>query len=179
MSISLAASGKNKKAASIWSGFLRFTLPMHWGLALVFLVIVTVVATVIAANSGLQNPGYVKWDLVRGLGFSFLFGVFAAFYHLFGKVFGVTYNKWLGGAHFCLFFIGINVALFPANYMNITIAPGRWNGREKDLEILNQIRDFGGWTILAGIVVFIVVLIEALLITRRRVSVGVDVSEFD
>lgn len=128
-SISIRSQNKNKKSRSNGSGFLRFTLPMHWVLALIFLVIVTVVATAITtifyASSGLTNTNYAKWDLVRGLGFSFLFGVFAAFYHWFGKMFRLTYNKWLGGAHFWLFFIGVNVALFPANYMNITIAPGR------------------------------------------------------
>lgn len=71
------------------------------------------------------------------------------------------------------------MALFPANYMNITFKLGRWIGREKDLEILNQIRDFGGWTVLAGFVIFFVMLIEALLITRRRIGLDVDVSKFD
>ena len=156
---------------------------MYWVLALFVLLIITVVATVVlfksAATTGLPNTNYIKVELIRGLVFSAVFGVFAAFYYWFGKIFGMMYNKWLAGAHFWLFFIGINVALFPANYMNITFKLGSWDGREKDLETLNQIRDFGGWTMLAGFLIFIVMLIEALLITRRRIDDVIDVSEFD
>jgi len=183
MDISLTSKNKNKKSRSERSGFFRFTIPIQWVLALIFLVMVTVVAVVIliisAMNVGQPSANYIKVELIRGLIFSSTFGLFAAFYNWFSKMFGMMYNKWLAGAHFWFFLIGVNVALFPANYMNITFKLGRWIGREKDLEILNQIRDFGGWTVLAGFVIFFVMLIEALLITRRRIDLDVDVSKFD
>lgn len=175
----------NKKSRSNRDGFLRFTIPKHWVLAACLLIFLTVVATAILFNRqasiGLPNTNYIIADLIRGLVFSAVFGFFGGFYYWFGKMFRIAYNKWLAGAHFWLLFTGVNIGRFPAHYINmqINIEPGQMNDRVKFLEMLNSFDVIGGWVSFAGIVVFFVMLIEALLISRRPIPVVFNVSEFD
>jgi len=175
----------NNKSRSNRGGFFCFTIPKQWVLASCILIFLTVLATAILFNRqasiGLPNTNYIVADLIRGLVFSSVFGFFGGFYYWFGKMFRVMYNKWLAGAHFWLLFIGVNIGRFPAHYINMQInfEPGHMNDRVKFLEMLSNFDVIGGWVSFAGIVIFFVMLIEALLISRRPVAVDFNVSEFD
>ena len=160
--------------ATMWGGSIRYTIPMQWAIAFIFLFVVGGVTGVMLANAGvdayLHDTYYVVAHFHYVLSMGAVFGIFAGFYYWFGKMFGVMYNKWLAGAHFWLFFIGVNVIFFPQHFLGLNGMPRRYIDYPEEFAVWNAVSSMGAWITLAGVGFFFLMLFEALILNRKRVG---------
>ena len=160
--------------ATMWGGSIRYTIPMQWAIAFVFLFVVGGVTGVMLANAGvdtyLHDTYYVVAHFHYVLSMGAVFGIFCGFYYWFGKMFGVMYNKYLAAAHFWLFFIGVNVIFFPQHFLGLNHMPRRYIDYPEAFELWNQVSSAGAWITLAGVGFFFLMLAEALIFNRKRVG---------
>ena len=160
--------------ATMWGGSIRFTIPMQWALAFIFLFVIGGVTGVMLANAGvdvaLHDTYYVVAHFHYVLSMGAVFGIFCGFYYWFGKMSGYLYNKWLAGAHFWLFFIGVNVIFFPQHFLGLNGMPRRYIDYPAEFEKWNQISSFGAYITLAGVFFFFLMLVEAFFFGKRRAS---------
>lgn len=115
--------------ATIWSGQLRLDTPMLFALGFIFLFTVGGVTGVVLANAGLDvafhDTYYVVAHFHYVLSMGAVFGIFAAFYFWFSKIFGIEYNILLSKIHFWSFFISVNITFFPMHFLGLAGMPRR------------------------------------------------------
>lgn len=113
--------------ATMWGGSIRFTAPMVWAIGFIFLFTVGGVTGVVLANAGidreLHNTYYVIAHFHYVLSLGAVFGIFAAWYYWFPKMFGYVVPDWIGKLHFWLAFIGANVLFFPMHFLGLAGMP--------------------------------------------------------
>ena len=157
--------------ATMWGGSIRFSIPMQWALAFIFLFVFGGVTGVVLASAGvdayLHDTYFVVAHFHYVLSMGAVFGIFAGFYYWFGKMFGVMYNKFLAAAHFWLFFIGVNVIFFPQHFLGLNGMPRRYIDYPEQFAIWNAVSSFGALITLAGVAFFFIMLIEAFIVRRR------------
>jgi len=157
--------------ATMWGGSIRFTIPMMWALAFIFLFVIGGVTGVVLANAGidvaLHDTYYVVAHFHYVLSMGAVFGIFCGFYYWFGKMFGIHYNKWLAGAHFWVFFIGVNVIFFPQHFLGMQGMPRRYVDYPEEFAKFNEMSTMGAYITLASVFIFFAMLLEAFIVRRR------------
>jgi len=157
--------------ATMWGGSIRYTIPMQWALAFIFLFVIGGVTGVYLANSGLDTAVHDTYFVVAHfhyvLSMGAVFGIFAGFTYWFGKMSGYLYNKWLAGAHFWLFFIGVNMVFFPQHFLGLQGMPRRIVDYPAEFAFWNQVSTMGSFVTLVGFVFFLIWVIEAFIVKRK------------
>ena len=157
--------------ATMWGGSIRFSIPMQWALAFIFLFVVGGVTGVYLANAGLDTAVHDTYFVVAHfhyvLSMGAVFGLFAGFTYWFGKMSGYLYNKYLAGLHFWLFFIGVNLVFFPQHFLGMQGMPRRYVDYNEAFTFWNQVSTMGAFVTLAGVVVFLIWVIEAFVMKRK------------
>ncbi len=160
--------------ATMWGGSIDFKTPMLWALGFIFLFTVGGVTGVVLANAGidqsLHDTYYVVAHFHYVLSLGAVFAIFAGFYYWFSKMFGVTYSEALGKAHFFVTFIGVNIIFFPQHFLGLAGMPRRYVDYPEGYAFWNAVSSFGNWISVAGVVLFLAVLVEAFV--RRRQAVA-------
>jgi cytochrome c oxidase subunit 1 len=156
--------------ATMWGGSIRYSIPMQWALAFIFLFVVGGVTGVVLANAGvdaaLHDTYYVVAHFHYVLSMGAVFGIFCGFTYWFGKMFGVLYNKYLAAAHFWAFFIGVNLIFFPQHFLGMQGMPRRYVDYPVEFAFYNQLSTAGAFLTLFSVVLFFVWVIEALWVRR-------------
>ena len=157
--------------ATMWGGSISFTVPMQWAIGFIFLFTVGGVTGVVLANApvdySLQDTYYVVAHFHYVLSLGAVFSIFAGFYYWFEKMFGIKYNKWLGGAHFWIMFVGVNLVFFPQHFLGLQGMPRRYIDYPTGFEFWNKISSIGYAITVVGVLVFIIMLIEAAIMRRK------------
>jgi len=161
--------------ATMWGGSLRFTTPMLFAIAFIFLFTVGGVSGVVLANGSidmtLHDTYYVVAHFHYVLSVGAVFGIFAGFYYWIGKMSGRQYPEALGKLHFWLQFIGANLAFFPQHFLGTAGQPRRMPDYPDPLSGWNAISSIGAYVSFAGIIVF---LVAALYTVFRGQRVGAN-----
>jgi cytochrome c oxidase subunit 1 len=156
--------------ATLWGGSIEFKTPMLWAIGFIFLFTVGGVTGVVLANAGidyaLHDTYYVVAHFHYVLSLGAVFAIFAGFYYWFEKMWGVRYNEILANAHFWITFIGVNVIFFPQHFLGLQGMPRRMIDYNKAYYTWNHLSSIGYEITFVGLMVFLVVLLEA--IVRRR-----------
>lgn len=156
--------------ATMWGGSIRYSIPMQWALAFIFLFVVGGVTGVVLANAGidaaLHDTYYVVAHFHYVLSMGAVFGIFCGFTYWFGKMFGVLYNKWLAAAHFWTFFIGVNLIFFPQHFLGMQGMPRRYVDYPVEFAYFNAMSTMGAYLTLISVALFFVWVFEALIVRR-------------
>ncbi|HCM49441.1 MAG TPA: cytochrome c oxidase subunit I [Microbacterium sp.] len=156
--------------ATMWGGSIEFRTPMMWAIGFIFLFTVGGVTGVVLANAGvdqsLHDTYYVVAHFHYVLSLGAVFAIFAGWYYWFEKIFGVKYNSILARLQFAFFFIGANVIFFPQHFLGLQGMPRRYVDYADGFALWNYVSTVGYLIMLVGMVLFFLVLIDAMV--RRR-----------
>ena len=156
--------------ATMWGGSIEFKTPMLFAIGFIFLFTVGGVTGVVLSNAGIDYALHATYYVVAHfhyvLSLGAVFAIFAGFYYWFEKMWGVKYNEALGAIHFWLMFVGVNVIFFPQHFLGLQGMPRRYVDYPEAFTYWNRISSYGYLIMLAGMVVFFVLLAEAAI--RRR-----------
>ncbi len=157
--------------ATMWGGSIEFKTPMLWATGFVFLFTVGGVTGVVLANAGvdvvLQDTYYVVAHFHYVLSLGAVFAIFAGWYFWFPKITGYTYNEFLGKLHFWVTFVGVNITFFPMHFLGLAGMPRRIADYPDAFAPWNYVASIGAFIAGAGVVIFVIVLIEAFVAKRR------------
>ena len=156
--------------ATMWGGSISFKTPMLWAIGFIFLFTVGGVTGVVLANAAidysLHDTYYVVAHFHYVLSLGAVFAIFAGFYYWFEKMFGVKYNEFLGATHFWIMFVGVNIIFFPQHFLGLQGMPRRYIDYPDAFTFWNHVSSVGYVITIVGVLVFLVMLVEAFV--RRR-----------
>jgi len=157
--------------ATMWGGSLDFKVPMLWAIGFIFLFTVGGVTGVVLSNSGvdtaLHDTYYVVAHFHYVLSLGAVFAIFAGFYYWIPKMSGYRYNGFLGGLHFWLMFVGVNIIFFPQHFLGLQGMPRRYIDYPEAFAFWNHWSSVGYLITVAGVVVFLVMLAEMFIVRRK------------
>jgi cytochrome c oxidase subunit 1 len=115
---------------TLWGGRIRFTSAMLFAIGFVSLFVAGGVTGLILGQTSLDmqmhDTHFVVGHFHLIMGVAAIFGIFAATYFWFPKMFGRMMNERLGQAHFWLSFIGVYAIFVPFHVMGIAGHPRRF-----------------------------------------------------
>ena len=115
---------------TLWGARIRFTTAMLFALGFVSLFVAGGITGLILGQSSLDLPMHdtyivpAHFHLVMGV--ASIFGMFAALYFWFPKMFGRFLNETIGRIHFWITFIGVYAIFVPMHVMGIQGMPRRF-----------------------------------------------------
>jgi len=116
---------------TLWGGRIRFTCAMLFALGFVSLFVAGGISGLILGQSSLDlamHDTYIvpaHFHLVMGV--ASIFGMFAALYFWFPKMFGRYMNETIGKFHFWVTFIGVYCIFVPMHVMGLVGMPRRYS----------------------------------------------------
>ncbi len=116
---------------TIWRGRVRFATPMLFAIGFVSLFVSGGLSGPFLAQPQLDNYLHDTYFVVGHfhliMGVAAIFGIFAATYYWFPKMFGRMMNTALGQAHFWFTFIGTYAIFMPMHYLGMAGHPRRYS----------------------------------------------------
>jgi cytochrome c oxidase subunit 1 len=115
---------------TLWGGRIRFTTAMLFAIGFVSLFVAGGITGLVLGQTSLDLPMHdtyfvtAHFHLVMGV--ASIFGMFAATYFWFPKMFGRLMNEKLGKLHFWITFIGVYFIFVPMHTMGIAGMPRRF-----------------------------------------------------
>ncbi|MDQ3870392.1 MAG: cytochrome c oxidase subunit I, partial [Chloroflexota bacterium] len=115
--------------ATMWRGQLRFTSAMLFAIGFLSAFLIGGLDGAFVASAPFDFHVQDTYWVVSHLHYVLLggsaFGIFAAFYYWFPKMFGRRLDEGLGKVHWLLFFVGQNIAFFPQHLLGLDGMPRR------------------------------------------------------
>jgi cytochrome c oxidase subunit 1 len=157
--------------ATMWGGSIEFKVPMLWAIGFIFLFTVGGVTGVVLANSGvdtaLHDTYYVVAHFHYVLSLGAVFAIFAGFYYWIPKMSGYRYNGFLGGLHFWVMFVGVNIIFFPQHFLGLQGMPRRYIDYPEAFSYWNHISSIGYAITAVGVLIFLITVVEMFIVRRK------------
>ena len=158
--------------ATMWGGSVEFRTPMVWAIGFVFMFTIGGVTGVVLANPGIDRSVHGTYYVVAHfhyvLSLGSTFAIFAGWYYWFPKMTGYMYSEFLGKLHFCLTFIGVNLAFFPQHFLGLAGMPRRVADYPDAFAGWNFVSSIGSYISAIGFIVFLVGIAHAF--SRKTVA---------
>ncbi len=127
---------------TLWGGRIRFTSAMLFAIGFVSLFVAGGISGLILGQSSLDLPVHDTY-IVTGhfhlvMGVASIFGMFAATYFWFPKMFGRMLDERMGQIHFWITFIGVYAIFIPFHVMGLVGMPRRFSSFD-EYEFLNSL----------------------------------------
>jgi cytochrome c oxidase subunit 1 len=115
---------------TLWGAPIRFTVPMLFAIGFVSVFVSGGLTGLVLGQTALDMVMHDTW-FVTGhfhliMGVAAVFGIFAATYYWFPKMFGRMMNERLGRFHFWLTFIGVYALFIPFHLLGVAGHPRRY-----------------------------------------------------
>ncbi len=107
---------------TLWGGNIRFTSPMLFALGFVSNFVIGGLSGIYMASTPVDIFIHDTYFIVAHFHYvvaGIIFGMFAAIYYWFPKLFGRMMNETLGKTHFALTYIFFNGAFFPMHFLGV------------------------------------------------------------
>jgi cytochrome c oxidase subunit 1 len=108
---------------TLWGGNIRFTVPMLNGLAFVGMFVIGGLSGIFMASTPvdiyIQDTYFIVAHIHYVVFGGSVFGIFAAIYYWFPKMFGRKMNTFLGHLHFWPTFVFYNLTFFPMHVLGV------------------------------------------------------------
>jgi cytochrome c oxidase subunit 1 len=155
--------------ATTWRGNLIFETPMLFSLGFIAVFTIGGLSGIYVAAFPFDWQVHDTYFVVAHFHYVLfggsVFGIFAALYYWWPKMFGRYLNDTLGKWHFWLTFIGFNLAFFPQHFLGLMGMPRRiYTYTDSSWEVYNLLSTIGSYVMGVGVLVFIANVIWA----RRR-----------
>jgi cytochrome c oxidase subunit I len=115
---------------TLWGGKIRFTTPMLFAIGFVSLFVAGGITGLVLGQTSLDLPMHDTYFVLAHfhlvMGVASIFGMFAATYFWFPKMFGRSMNESLGRIHFWITFIGVYSIFVPMHVMGLVGMPRRY-----------------------------------------------------
>ncbi len=151
--------------ATMWGGSITFKTPMLWATGFIMLFTIGGVTGVVVASAGvdhsLTDTYYVIAHFHYVLSLGSAFAIFAGFYYWFPKMTGYLFNEGLGGLHFWVTFVGVNIVFFPQHFLGLAGMPRRYADYPDAYALWNLVSSIGAYISTAGFLIFFVTIAEA------------------
>jgi len=107
---------------TLWGGNIRFTSPMLFALGFVSNFVIGGLSGIYMASTPVDIFIHDTYFIVAHFHYvvaGIIFGMFAALYYWFPKIFGRLMNETLGKTHFVFTYIFFNCAFFPMHFLGV------------------------------------------------------------
>lgn len=152
--------------ATLWGGTLVFSTPLLFAVGFLLLFTIGGLTGVVLANGGidiaLHDTYYVVAHFHYVLSMGAVFALFAGFYYWLERFMNVRYNEFLAQAHFWCTFVGVNITFFPMHFLGLAGMPRRIPDYPDAYIFWNKVSSVGSLISVVGLVIFLVVLYQAL-----------------
>jgi cytochrome c oxidase subunit 1 len=115
--------------ATIWGGTLRLTVPMLFALGFVSLFVIGGLSGIVMSSTAIDAQLHMTYYIVAHIHYVLFggstFGIFAAIYFWYPKMFGRMLNEKFGYIHFVLSYISFNCTFFAMHILGLQGMPRR------------------------------------------------------
>jgi cytochrome c oxidase subunit 1 len=151
--------------ATMWGGSIEFRAPMVWAIGFIFLFTIGGVTGVVLSNAGvdraLHDTYYVVAHFHYTMSLGATFGIFAAWYYWFPKMFGYMYSEFIAKLHFWVTFVGVNLVFFPQHFLGLSGMPRRYVDYPDAFAGWNYVSSIGSYISAFGVLIFIYGVVHA------------------
>jgi cytochrome c oxidase subunit 1 len=148
--------------ATMWTGRLYVRTPMLFSLAFFFILVLGGLTGIMVASVPLDLQLHDTYFVVAHLHYVLLggavFPLFGAWYYWFPKITGRVMSERLGRWQFWLFFIGLNLAIYPMHHLGLQGMPRRVYTYPAGMgwQPLNMLSTAGAVLIVVSVLLFII-----------------------
>ncbi len=148
--------------ATTWRGNLVFDPPLYWALGSIAVFTIGGLSGIFVAVFPFDWQVHDSYFIVAHMHYVLFggsaFGLFAALYYWWPKMFGRTLGRRLGILQFWVTFVGFNLAFFPQHFLGLLGMPRRvyTYADEGHLQSYNLVSSIGSWIMGLGILLFFV-----------------------
>lgn len=116
---------------TLWGARIRFTTPMLFAIGFVSLFVAGGITGLVLGQTSLDLPMHDTYFVLAHfhlvMGVASIFGMFAATYFWFPKMFGRLMSETLGKIHFWITFVGVYCIFVPMHVMGLVGMPRRYS----------------------------------------------------